>query len=53
MEQFWRLFYPALFALFLWEPPAFSASAKTVIADGQYVMADDDTVAGAEAKVPQ
>jgi hypothetical protein len=44
MERYWRLFYPALFALFLWEPPRFSASTKTVIADG-------DTLAGAEAKV--
>ena len=53
MERYWRLFYPVLFALFQWEPPAFSASAKTVIADGQFVMADDGTVAGAEAKVLQ
>jgi len=53
MERYWRLFYPALFALLLWEPPAFSVSTKTVIADGQYVMADGDTLAGAETKVLQ
>jgi len=53
MERYWRLFYPALFALVLWEPPAFSAPTKTVIADGQYVMADGDTLASAEAKVLQ
>ena len=53
MELYWRLSYPALFALFLWGPPAFSASTKTVIADGQYVMADGDTLAGAEEKVLQ
>ncbi|HYM89151.1 MAG TPA: tetratricopeptide repeat protein [Nitrospiraceae bacterium] len=53
MERYWRLFYPALFALFLWGTPAFSASTKTVIADGQYVMADGDTLAGAEEKVLQ
>lgn len=34
-------------------PPAFSASTKTVIADSQYVMADGDTLAGAEEKVLQ
>ncbi|HEV8326155.1 MAG TPA: hypothetical protein VGQ08_01620 [Nitrospiraceae bacterium] len=53
MERYWQLFYAAIFALFLCEPPAFSASTKTVIADGQYVMADGDTLAGAEAKVLQ
>jgi len=53
MELYWRLFYPAIFALFLWGTPAFSASTKTVIADGQYVMADGDTLAGAEEKVLQ
>ena len=53
MELYWRLSYPALFALFLWGTPAFSASTKTVIADGQYVMADGDTLAGAEEKVFQ
>jgi len=53
MDRYWRLFYPALLALVLWEPPAFSAPTKTVIADGQYVMADGDTLAGAEAKVLQ
>jgi tetratricopeptide (TPR) repeat protein len=53
MDLYWRLFYPALFALFLWGTPVFSASTKTVIADGQYVMADGDTLAGAEEKVLQ
>jgi tetratricopeptide (TPR) repeat protein len=53
MELYWRLAYPALFALFLSGTPAFSASTKTVIADGQYVMADGDTLAGAEEKVLQ
>jgi tetratricopeptide (TPR) repeat protein len=53
MELYWRLSYPAIFALFLWGTPAFSASTKTVIADGQYVMADGDTLAGAEEKVLQ
>ena len=53
MDLYWRLFYPALFAVFLWGTPAFSASTKTVIADGQYVMADGDTLAGAEEKVLQ
>jgi len=53
MKLYWPLFYPALFALFLCGPPAFSASTKTVIADGQYVMADGDTLAGAEEKVLQ
>jgi tetratricopeptide (TPR) repeat protein len=53
MDLYWRLFYPALFTLFLWGTPAFSASTKTVIADGQYVMADGDTLAGAEEKVLQ
>ena len=53
MELYWRLSYPALFALFLWGTPAFSTSTKTVIADGQYVMADGDTLAGAEEKVLQ
>src|SRR5215510_12781602 len=56
MELYRRLFYPSLFALLLcllWPPLAFSASTKTVIADGQYVMADGDTLAGAEEKVLQ
>lgn len=53
MELYWRLFYPSLLALLLWTSPAFSASTKTVIADGQYVMADGDTLAGAEEKVLQ
>jgi tetratricopeptide (TPR) repeat protein len=49
-----RLFYPSLFfVLFLWGTPSFSASTRTVIADGQYVMADGDTLAGAEEKVLQ
>ena len=53
MELYWRLFYPSLFALLLLSPPAFSASTKTVIADGRYVMADGDTLAVAEEKVLQ
>ena len=53
MKLYSRLFYPSLFALFLWGTPSFSASTKTVIADGQYVMADGDTLAGAEEKVLQ
>lgn len=53
MELYWRLFYLSLFAFLLWEPSAFSASTKTVIADSQYVMADGDTLAGAEEKVLQ
>ena len=53
MELYRRLFYLSIFTLFLWGSPAFSASTKTVIADGQYVMADGDTLAGAEEKVLQ
>src|SRR5580765_6690017 len=53
MELYWRLFYFSFFVFFLWEIPAFSASTKTVIADGQYVMGDGDTLAGAEEKVLQ
>jgi len=53
MEPYRRLFYLSLFAFLLWEPSAFSASTKTVIADSQYVMADGDTLAGAEEKVLQ
>ena len=53
MQLYRRLFYLSIFTLFLWGTPAFSASTKTVIADGQYVMADGDTLAGAEEKVLQ
>jgi tetratricopeptide (TPR) repeat protein len=53
MGLYRRLFYASLFALLLLSPPAFSASTKTVIADGQYVMADGDTLASAEEKVLQ
>ena len=54
MGRYWRLLYHFLFTfLLLWEPPAFSASTKTVIADGHYVMADGDTLANAEGKVLQ
>ena len=57
MELYRRLFYSSLssslFALLLWGAPAFSASTKTIIADGQYVMADGDTLAGTEEKVLQ
>lgn len=52
-----RFCYPflvcSLFGLFFWGTPGFSASTKTVIADGRYVMADGDTLAGAEEKVLQ
>ena len=47
------LFYSSLSALLLWGVSAFGASTKTVIADSQYVMADGDTLAGAEEKVLQ
>lgn len=54
MGRYWRLLYHFLFTLLLlWETPAFSASTKTVIADGHYVMADGDTLANAEEKVLQ
>jgi tetratricopeptide (TPR) repeat protein len=53
MELNRRLFYPFIFVLFLCGNPAFSASTKTVIADGQYVMGDGDTLAVAEEKVLQ
>ncbi len=53
MKPYRRLFYLSVFSLFLWGSPAFSATTKTVIADGQYVMADGDTLAGAEGKVLQ
>ncbi len=49
-----RLVYPSLFTLLLlWGSSAFSASTKIVIANSQYVMADGDTLAGAEEKVLQ
>jgi tetratricopeptide (TPR) repeat protein len=53
MELYRRLFYLFIFVLFLWGTPAFSASTKTVIADGQYVMSDGDTLAVAEEKALQ
>ena len=54
MGRYWQLLYYFLFTLLLlWETPAFSASTKTVIADGHYVMADGDTLAIAEEKVLQ
>jgi hypothetical protein len=53
MELYRRLFYLSVFAFLLWGAPAFSASTKTVIADGQYVMADGDILAGAEGKALQ
>ena len=54
MGRYWQLLYYFLFTLLLlWETPAFSASTKTVIADGHYVMADGDTLANAEEKVLQ
>jgi tetratricopeptide (TPR) repeat protein len=52
-----RLFYSflssSLIGLLLWGTPAYSTATKTVIADGRYVMADGDTLAGAEEKVLQ
>ncbi len=52
-----RLFYAflssSLFGLLLWGTPAISTTTTTVIADGRYVMADGDTLAGAEEKVLQ
>ena len=53
MELYRRLFYFSIIALSLWGTPVFSASTKTVIADAEYVMADGDTLAGAEEKVLQ
>jgi tetratricopeptide (TPR) repeat protein len=54
MGRYWRLLYHSLFTLLLLGgTPAFSASTKTVIADGHYVMADGDTLATAEEKVLQ
>jgi tetratricopeptide (TPR) repeat protein len=53
MGLYWRLCYSLFFVLILWGTPAFSASTKIVIADGQYVMADSDTLASAEEKVLQ
>lgn len=53
MKLYRQLLCHSLFALFLWGSPAFGASTKIVIADSQYVMADGDTLAGAEEKVLQ
>ena len=54
MGRYRRLLYHSLFTLLLLGgTPAFSASTKTVIADGHYVMADGDTLATAEEKVLQ
>jgi tetratricopeptide (TPR) repeat protein len=53
MELYRHLLYSSLFTLFLWDSSAFGASTKIVIADSQYVMADGDTLAGAEEKVLQ
>jgi tetratricopeptide (TPR) repeat protein len=53
MELYRHLFYSSLFALILWGDPVFGASTRTVIVDSQYVMADGDTLAGAEEKVLQ
>lgn len=53
MEPYRRLFCSFLFVIVLWETPAHSAATKTVVADGQYAMADGDTLAGAEEKVLQ
>lgn len=48
-----EIFYSSFIMLLLWGSSAFGASTKTVIADSQYVMADGDTLAGAEEKVLQ
>lgn len=53
MELYRHLFFSSLAALLLWGVPASGASTKTVIADSQYVMADGDTLVGAEVKVLQ
>jgi len=53
MKSYRILIYPAILVLSLAGTPAFSASTKTVIADAEYVMADGDTLAGAEEKVLQ
>jgi len=53
MKLYRQLLYASLFVLILWGTPALSASTKTVIADSLYVMADGDTLAGAEEKVLQ
>jgi tetratricopeptide (TPR) repeat protein len=54
MGRYWQLLYHSLFTLLLLGgTPAFSASTKTIIADGHYVMADGDTLANAEEKVLQ
>ncbi len=53
MELCRILIYPSLIVLLLGGAPALSASTKTVIADAEYVMADGDTLAGAEEKVLQ
>src|SRR6185295_20221858 len=49
-----RILIPlSLFLFLLMGTPAYSASTKTVVADAEYVMADGDTLAGAEEKVLQ
>ncbi|OGW52272.1 MAG: hypothetical protein A2V62_08480 [Nitrospirae bacterium RBG_19FT_COMBO_58_9] len=53
MKLYRRLLCLSFFPLLLSGTPAFSASTKTVITDSQYVMADGDTLAGAEEKVLQ
>ena len=47
------LIYPSIFVLLLGGTPSYGASTKTVIADAEYVMADGDTLTGAEEKVLQ
>jgi tetratricopeptide (TPR) repeat protein len=48
-----RLRCLSFFALLLLGTPVFGASMRIIIADSQYVMADGDTLAGAEEKVLQ
>jgi tetratricopeptide (TPR) repeat protein len=52
MHSHYRLGLAAA-ALMAFVPATFAATTKTVIAEAQYVMADGDTLAGAEEKVLQ
>jgi len=53
MKLYRILIHLSLFLFLLMGIPAYSASTKTVVADAEYVMADGDTLAGAEEKVLQ
>jgi len=52
LQRFIRLFLIPLFIASS-TTPSLAASTKIVVAEGQYVMADGDTLAGAEEKVLQ